>query len=145
MADARHGSEGPQAATESSDVAATNPQAKAWARPRIVLKHKGVPSPLFRVGITATERSASGAHAIGGPDASARRVRHPHRLAHAGRAGDTGFREHAVALPLAERVARRAGGPGLAAAAPDGGHEQQSEEKIAFHGRLSFGYGVQLV
>src|SRR5438445_7297557 len=144
MADARHGSEGPQAATESSDVAATNPQAKAWARPRTVLKPKGVPSPLLRVGITATERSASGGHAIGGPDAGARRVRHPPRLGHPGRAGDTGFRQHTVALPLAERVARRARGPGLAAAAADRGGEQQSEEKIAFHCRLSFGNGVQL-
>src|SRR2546426_7496 len=145
MADARHGSEGPQAATESSDVAATNPQAKAWARPRTVRKHKGVPSPLFGVGITATERSASGGHAVGGPDASARRVRHPHRFAHAGRAGDPGFRQHAVALPLTEGVAARgARGPGLAAAAADRGHQQQSEEEIAFHGRLSFGNGVQL-
>src|SRR5437867_10968898 len=120
MADARHGSEGPQAATESSDVAATNPQAKAWARPRTVLKHKGMPSPLFRVGITATERSASGGHAVGGPDVSARRVRHPHRLAYAGRAGDPGFCHHAVALPLTEGVA--AGGgccPCLAGAVPD--------------------------
>src|SRR2546427_12618049 len=141
MAGARHGSEGPQAATESSDVAAANPQAKAWARPRTVLKPKGVPSPLFRVGITATERSASGGHAIGGPDAGARRVRHPHRLAHAGRAGGTAFRQHAVALPLAERVARRARGPGLAAAAPGRGHEPPSEEKVAVHGRLSPGDG----
>src|SRR3989442_14805488 len=143
MAGARHGSEGPQPATESSDVTATNPQAEApkglpdgrWARPRTVLKHKGAPSPLFRGGITATERSASGAHAIGGPDASARRVRHPHRLAPAGRAGDAGARQHAVALSLAERVAaRRARGPGLGAAAADCGHEQQSDEKIGFHG-----------
>src|SRR5712691_5527900 len=145
MAGAWHGSEGPQAATQSSDVAATNPQCKPWARLRTVLKHRGVPSPLFRVGITATERSASGGHAVGGPDASARRVRHPHRLAHAGRAGDAGARQHAVALSLAERVAaRRARGPGLGAAAADRGHEQQSEEKIGFHGRLSLKHGVQL-
>src|SRR2546430_14229487 len=100
MAGARHGSEGPQAAPESSDVATTDPQAKARPRPGTVLKHKGVPSPLFRVGITATERSASGGDAIGGPDAGARRVRHPHRLAHAGRAGDTGVTKHAVGVPL---------------------------------------------
>src|SRR2546428_11857533 len=133
MADARHGSAGPQAATESSAVAATNLQAKAWARPRFVLKHKGVPSPLFRVGITATERSASGGHAVGGPDASARRVRPPHRLAHTGRAGDPGFRQHAGALPPTEGVAARgARRPGLAAAAAHRAPQQPSEEEIAF-------------